>query len=443
MLLVGQAAGQPDPADVVEPPQEAADVEPATPPATQPQPEPGPRPRTLPQEPPPPTSPTPPIQTPPPPATKPRRPSAPPAAAAAEDAGKKQKKKKDWKAMYDEGLVIKSPDGKFMLELTGQVQLRYVFNYREADDGDITTRNDLEARRLKVKASGHVFGDWLNYSVKIARDRDDGSVDLQSAWARIDMSQELSLKIGRYRPPLLREEAVSSKRQLAAERTLVASAFRQPRTAGVGLAYDKKKWRVKGGFFQSTDDLFKNDAWLLTTRAEVLLKGEWKHLKDFTSFPDDNPVVALGAGVLYRYADLPDATDVDRSLVRWTTDISVELGGVHAMAAIVGNHLSEEGSPTRAQFGYVVQGGIFLGRGFEVFARYEGGDADGAAPDLSLVTVGVNGYFNRHRVKFTADVGFGLGEVDDFWATSAAGWRDDDVGVSGQIVARAQFQVLF
>ena len=66
------------------------------------------------------------------------------------------------------------------------------------------------------------------------------------------------------------------------------------------------------------------------------------------------------------------------------------------------------------------------------------------APDLSTITVGVNGYFHKHRIKTTVDIGYGLSEVADFWSFPAAtGWRTDDAGESGQVVLRAQFQLLF
>jgi hypothetical protein len=91
----------------------------------------------------------------------------------------------------------------------------------------------------------------------------------------------------------------------------------------------------------------------------------------------------------------------------------------------------------------VVHGGFFLIENWELFARYEWGDADGAAPYLSVMTVGLNRYFERHTLKFTFDVGLGLNEVAGFWDSSGAGWERDRRDENGQLVVRTQFQLLF
>ncbi len=356
---------------------------------------------------------------------------------------KKKKKKKDWKIGYDDGLFIKSPDRSFKLELTGQLQLRATGNRRVEDDGDQDFRSTVEFRRAKLKASGHIFGSWLDYSVSVGRDRHDGQGELQSAWGRVQITKDLSLRIGRFRPPLLREESVSTKRQLAAERSVIATAFRQDRTGAAELVYQNKKFRFRGAFFQFTDDLFEDEAWFVSARAEALLKGKWKRLRDFTSFPGKKPVVAVGAGILFGIEDRDDAVATDTKLLRWTVDLSVELGGANAFAAIIGNHIDDEGLPSIDQYGVVVQGGFFLVKGLELFTRYEHGDAGSAAPNLQTITGGFNAYFNEHRVKLTMDVGYGLNEVTDFWSSSATGWRTDDAGQNGQIVVRGQLQVLF
>lgn len=378
------------------------------------------------------------------PSSRPIRRDRPLHIAPPDDGRPMAKKKKDWKVGYKDGFFIKSPDRNFKLLLTGQLQVRYRLDRRVEDDGDPDKiRSTFELRRTKLKASGHVLGPWLRYSVTGAWDSGDNTIELQSAWGLVELTDDLSLRLGRFRPSLLREERVSSKRQLAAERSVVSTTFRQTRTGAAELVYKMKNVRLRGAIFQSTSDIFEDDAWFLSSRVEWLLDGKWRKLKDFTSFPNKKGALAVGAGILYGYEDRNDAFETDSDLLRWTVDVSAEFGGANAFAAIIGNHLAEEGQPTLNQFGAVVQGGVFVGKGVELFTRYEWGDADGLAPDLSTITVGINGYFDKHRAKFTADVGYGLNEVADFWSSSRSGWRTDDPGESGQIVLRAQFQLLF
>jgi hypothetical protein len=105
--------------------------------------------------------------------------------------------------------------------------------------------------------------------------------------------------------------------------------------------------------------------------------------------------------------------------------------------------VDEDTQPTLNQYGAVVQAGYFLTEFWEAFARYEWGDADGAAPHLSVFTAGLNGYVNEHALKWTVDIGYGMNEVASFWSSSGAGWRRDRPGEDGQVVFRGQLQMLF
>ena len=253
----------------------------------------------------------------------------------------------------------------------------------------------------------------------------------------------MQFSIGRARPPLLREESVSSKRQLMAERSLIARAFSQTRSLGVALNYEADVFQIKTGFMDTNEGLFGDQSWRASTRLGLLLAGRWKALKDFTSFPDDEPTIALGAGILYEDQDRVDPADVDWTLLRWTVDVAMEMGGANLFAALVASHRAEEGQETLDQDGLVVQGGVFVTDKWELFAQYLWGDADGEAVDLRVVTIGVNRYVVYHRLKWTADVGLGLSEVGGFWSSTGAGWRRDRTGEDGQVVVRAQLQLLF
>ena len=202
------------------------------------------------------------------------------------------------------------------------------------------------------------------------------------------------------------------------------------------MRYATQRWRVTAGFHDLPDVL--SDGWLASCRAELLMWGRWRRLRDFTSFPGQRPTGALGGGILYRDGASADPTDT----LRWTADASIEFGGANAFASITGSHAETSGA-TLNQFGAVVHGGFFVVDEWEVFSRYEWGDADGVDPDLSVLTVGFNRYVDRHDLKWTVDVGYSFNEVGGFWSTRRAGWLSDASGRTGQIVARAQLQLLF
>jgi len=359
---------------------------------------------------------------------------------------------------WDDTYFVQSADGNFRLEVSGQIQVRYVWNRRRRS-GVLDTLDGFEIRRVKIKLDGHLITPDLGYSVGLAESPSAGFV-LQSFNIRYQLSDELAFLTGRSRPPLLREEEISSKRQLAAERSLVARAFRQTRSVGVMLVYRTDLFRVRAGFMDASADnldpsvppdeitreLVPGERWRLSARAELLLKGRWKELKDFTSFRGDKPAVVLGTGFLVQRenldANLPLVVN-DQDLFRWTADLSCEFGGSNLFAYFVHNRIDEDTQSILNQFGVVVQGGIFVTEGWELFGRYEYGDTGGLGEELSLLTVGANRFFSEHALKWTMDVGYGFNPVEDFWSSRRAGWLTDDAGQSGQIVVRLQMQVVF
>ena len=127
----------------------------------------------------------------------------------------------------------------------------------------------------------------------------------------------------------------------------------------------------------------------------------------------------------------------------FTLDASAKFGGANAFAAFIYRNL-DSGSSDMDQYGFVVQGGVFLNDDWEAFARYEWSDFDTASmQDLNVLTLGVNRYWSHHSLKWTTDIGFAFDEVSSAYSSSGSGWRTDTAGEDGQIVLRSQVQLLF
>ena len=125
---------------------------------------------------------------------------------------------------WDDDFFLQSADGNFRLEVSGQVQARYVWNRRRRSNGTLDTRDGFTVRRAKIKVDGHLISPDLGYTVGMADSPARGFV-LQSFNVRYRLTDKLLILVGRARPPLLREEQMSSKRHLATERSLVSNAF--------------------------------------------------------------------------------------------------------------------------------------------------------------------------------------------------------------------------
>lgn len=369
-------------------------------------------------------------------------------------------------AGYDGGFVITSDDGNFKLKLNGQIQVR--FTYASIDDlppppegglsgGDDDDRDrwGFENRRTKLVFAGHVGDRSWQYKVKGAFSNKSGSFGLEEAWVQKDLGNGLEIMFGQFKLPFMFEELTSSSRQLAVDRSLVNEAFNQDYSQGIQVAYEGDSvrwWAAYSDGFGSRNtrgiDVFGSDAGMpmstnfaITGRVEALVQGDdWARHKDYTSKRGAETSVLVGGALHYQ-----DGRDeiTDEEMLAWTVDTSVEFDGANLAAAITGRHLSWDGGgmADMDQIGLVLQGGYRLSDDTEVFGRYEWGDPDSGADDLSVLTVGLNKYYSS-KIKGTVDLGYSLNEVAaPFGDHKSIGWRESSE--DGQLVLRGQLQLVF
>lgn len=378
-------------------------------------------------------------------------------------------------AGYDKNFFIASADNNFMMKIAGQMQVRFVYNMQDTATGD-DNRWGFENRRTKLRFYGHVVDPSWQYLVLGAFDRDDnlvpappsgdpgdsGNFALDEAFITKDFENGWKLRVGQFKPPFLREELVSSARQLAVERSLVNEEFNQDRGQGVEIAWEGDAVRAAvmyhDGFYPGglgTDNTpwqLEDTEFAFTGRIEFLLGDDWKRFDDMTSWQtDEGTDFLLGAAFHYQKDEGGTSgpnpfsgTISELKHLGFTVDASVEFGGINLFGALVYRTLDDDLLIDFDQFGFVIQGGFFFTDDWELFARYEFGDFDTATvEDLSVITAGVNRYYAKHALKWQTDIGFGLDQINSVWSSSGAGWRTDPTGEDGQLVIRSQFQLLF
>ncbi len=344
---------------------------------------------------------------------------------------------------YDGGFFIEDASGNFRLEPSAFAQFRYVFTHRASGPGIDSDRSGFEFRRLKFKLKGHVFSPDLEYTLGTSFERNDGVNEISDAFFDWHTTEHVTLRAGRFRPPLLREEIVSAKRQLLVERSLIRSAFGRDRRTGLSATLHNDDASLQVALQNAGNDQFGDGEWLAGARAEFVLAGKAKQFKDFSSGRDDDFAALLGFSALYE-SDDPSGTGSDAfDLCQWSADLSVEGRGVNTFLALVGNHTDPNAGRSADQLGVVIQGGWRAWENTELLARYVWGDADHLGPDLSVVSVGLNHYLQGQDLKLTFDVGYALSEVGDFWSSSGAGYLTDAPGETGQVVVRSQLQIVF
>ncbi len=336
--------------------------------------------------------------------------------------------------------------GGFRMEISGQLQNRFVLNLRD-DSGDDDGRGGFDIRRAKISFDGHLGDPTFEY--KISLDLLDEA--LSDGYVLKQLDDGWSLKVGQFKPPFLREALNSSKRLLAVERSLVGdqSVWNQGRSLGLELQYAQDAFHaiaaLHNGFRNDNVIALEEDTeFALTARGEWLLAGSWRQLRDYSSRPDDPFAALIGTAVAYEVDEYGTLSGPEEERLSWTADLSIEGGGANAFVAVITQQADRDGGTEFDRYGVVVQGGVLVADDLECFIRYEYGDLDepGEA-DLSVITAGFTRFFSGHNLKWQTDVGYGLNEVDDAWARSSAGWQADAPGEDGQVVIRTKIQLLF
>jgi len=346
------------------------------------------------------------------------------------------------------------------LKIGVQIQARYQFNSRDdagttlaSPDDDITT--GFVIRRAKIGIEGKVTDD-IKGKIKFAFDRDGGVASLENAYMKWSISEDLTLKVGQFKQGLLREENMSSSRQLATDRSAVNETFNQDFSQGIELHFGGDKWRGLIGFtdgFKSRNTAFNSASeadYALNTRFEVLFgDADWSQFKQFTSWRGSVSGAMLGAALAYQSAgDTNPATALTTEMTTGTIDFSYVGDGWNGYAAGVWRKM-DTGAVSIDDFGIVVQGGVFVTDQDELFARWDAifpDSANGAtSEDFNSVTVGWNHYIipESHAAKFTLDLAYYLDSTTDSIVKTSDGHNLLADSTDGQIGITAQLQLLF
>lgn len=377
---------------------------------------------------------------------------------------------------------LQSPDGAFKLLVRGQIQFRYLLDFRDSNDGDGdgAGEDDFESgfqtRRTKIAFEGHIYEPSLYYRINGAFNRGNGDFHLEDAYAGYKWSGGLSLQWGQFKMPFLREELISSSMQLAVERSIVNDAFSLFYCQGVQAMYEKESFRFAlafndgaasensefGSLRTSTGTGLLNrpgrgeSDYGVTGRVEFKPFGKWDAFKDFTSPAGSDYALLIGAAGHVEGGDSSSSafTTGTYEYASWVADITAEGDGWNVYIAGVGGYTDYNGfiatgaDESNDDYGLIAQGGFLIpDTKIEPFIRYAGlfTDPDRTADGqdtFSSLTLGANYYLYGHAAKFTADVVWYIDETDPL-VTSRTGQGqlgDDD---EGEITLRLQWQLLF
>ncbi len=383
-------------------------------------------------------------------------------------------------AGYDNGFVISSADGNWLLRTNMQLQTRFIYSSYDINAaGAVRTKRNLwsfETPRARFILSGNVVSPEWFYMVDINVAANSGGnpagfpelgipadtrAGLLQAYAGYDFGNGLSVKAGTFKDSFLREDNIDSRYQLAVERSNVNYYFTTGYTDGIMLSWEGDMFR----FDVSYNDGERQgqtvygfgaappptDADLsFTGRGEWLAMGTWDQFSDMTSAPGEEMGVLVGGGLHWEESG-SGAGGSYNNITGMTFDAQAEFGGASLFGAFIFQNVNNNaGIGSQQEYGIVVNGGYYITDTWEAFGQFEFLEPGlPGIPAAYILTVGVNGYFARHNAKWTTDIGVALdGYLDgtagvDGGVASITGYTLDGAAASTQVVVRTQLQIAF
>lgn len=394
------------------------------------------------------------------------------------------------------------------LRMTALVQSRFMYSDRRSIIG--TPSQNLQTigfslPRVQLTLDGTIVNSQLTYKLtmdfgdaELGRGRGSnpqvpggtGSPVLLDAYAQYNFEGKRDgyyLKAGQFKHVMHTEEAVEAQYQLAVERSLTNEFFNLGYTQGVALGRVNRDWAWEvsindGGRYLSSREIANssitngNEAdFAIAGRLDWKLKGGWEQFVDFTSFQGTQEALKVGAGMFWMLGgDTNPGGYVPPLLVpqliraevfAWTVDAQWEGDGWNLFAAAMGNYIDWQFVGQQelyiSNYGFVIQGGMFVMDKSELFARVDalwyddtlstGFGVRQAEPSV-IYTIGWNYYLipESHAAKFSVDFGYAPRDT----AGLAAGFTTSETlpdptvtgfigGSNAEYVFRAQFQFLF
>lgn len=380
-------------------------------------------------------------------------------------------------AGYDGGFFIQDATGNYKIKINEMAQFRYYVNRRpgvEYGAGDREIANGFELTNARITFAGNLINPRLTFLVEGEFGKEDGAYSAPFNYYLKYSKGFWAIKAGQFKLPVMHEEIVSQKYQLAADSSIANEVFSQDYSQGVEVAFRNDhvgvQWTVNDGIAKPNSAYASPEEADIGTTArfeyKIGEKVEWKRFDDFSSWRGAPFAAMFGAAahgetygssasfVTDSSGALVAGSPERRQFIEWTADVSLEGNGWNAFAAVTGGHNAPVGEKATDDIGVVIQGGAFITDKLEPFARF-----DEFIPDhkrdstenkpFRTLKAGANYYFvpKSHNAKLTVDFQYFLDKADET-AVLAELVNENDVGLlpggdKGQMVGEAQMQWLF
>ena len=241
-------------------------------------------------------------------------------------------------AGYDDGAVIASGNGNWLLRTNFYMQERFVLNSQSNAPGDDTVWG-FENARTKFLLSGNVVSPEWFYQLEIELSgintglpNGDSRVGLLDAFVGYELGDGWKLAVGTFKIPLLREELIDSRYQQMVERSVINYVFTGGRTDGLIAEYYGERFHFLGSFNNGMNNVQYGGAvvtggtspitsttadFAISARFEWLFEGEWDQFLTFSSPKGSKRALMLGGALHLQSA--PGSQDLLEQILPFLT----------------------------------------------------------------------------------------------------------------------------
>lgn len=342
-----------------------------------------------------------------------------------------------------EGFAIPSASGSSTMNIGGLVAFRTNLNFGDSDRGD---NNDFvwgfALPHEQIWFWGNLFNPDFTYMIEAefvgTGEGDDGEgpsfgggsgsgdFNLRDAWGRYQFENGVYVQAGQQKVDFTNETLTEDQYLLFAERSFVDEYFTAGYSQGVRVGYEGETFHIVGNLYDGMNT--RNIDWSDPAEADIAIGGRFDWLwngqwvfDDATSWRGSEFSGRLGGAIHWQTSGDTgiSSSTTNTDVFTYTIDVALEGDGWNASAAFVGDHVDPDGGEEADNFGFTVQGGIFITVNDEIAARVDllfrdddviGGDDE----DQYFLTVGWNHYFfvESHAATAYANLVWAFSQTD-------------------------------
>ena len=342
-----------------------------------------------------------------------------------------------------QGMTFTSPDEKFQLAISGQLQFRYTFF--DNDGIGIVNRSEWRIRRLKTNFNGYAFTKDLTWKMNLnwanLLNNGNGSTVIEDTFLNYRIIDEVQLRVGQDKIQYGRNWITPSSQNEFVETAFVTDAFKPGYDIGLGINGSVQKGLLTyaaqwaGGKGQNTVSNTNNNAYNLRLAVNPL--GDMKYSEaDIEMSP--KPLLSVGSSYYHNTLKKATATTFETnnnnyaSATGWLgrnvgqfgptanvnintfeSDLAFKWMGIFLQSEYFWGQGTGTGTSVNGYNANVIADGFYVQAGYmvlpkhlELAVRYGWMDYNRATPNNNQTEVqgAISWYFEGHNLKIQSDI---------------------------------------